>query len=105
MMIMQSFRVSEQTAVKIKKEADAHSIPIATYLRAIVETKLDEPKDERMCLLLRHDMMLKSVKTLTDQILKTEAYIRSYDLESTKGFEDWGIMVNEIMENRKEKNR
>ena len=105
MMVMQSLRVSEQTAVKIKKEADAHGIPIATYLRAIVETELDEPEDERMCLLLKHDMMLKSVKVLTDQILKTEAYIRSYDLESTKGFKDWELMVNEIVERRKESDR
>lgn len=76
-----SFRASDRTIQKIKDEVKKTGFPVATYLRAIVETHLKEPEEERFKMLEYHDILLQACIVLSDIIRKTETQLRSFDFE------------------------
>ncbi len=78
---MFSFRCSLKAHDKIRIEAGAQRIPVATYIRAIIETALDEPAEERNELLAQHEVLLEGTQQLSRIILSTERYLRVYDLD------------------------
>ena len=75
------FRMSSNAVAKVASIATSQGIPAGTFIRALVETAVDEPEGERQELLEKHDILLEATRLLASMVKGTETYLRQYDLD------------------------